>query len=233
MNANRLDAELGSIIIVRTTRAKQVIIRAEVDGIKVTVPPHVLLTEIRAVIEKNRQRIKLMKKRAEDNSLRIDLNFSVETDVMRLHIVEGERDGFYVNRKPGECTIICPRGTDFDPIQDWLKKVVLEQLRIQAKVYLYNRTVDVARQYGFEYSSIKIQSSRTRWGSCSGNNSINLSLFLMVVPSHLIDYVIKHELCHTVHHNHSSAFWELMDKVTDNKARQLRKELAGCSMLLF
>ncbi len=50
-------------------------------------------------------------------------------------------------------------------------------------------------------------------------------LDVMQVPEHLQDYVILHELCHTVHHNHSSQFWALMDKVTDGKAHALRTEL--------
>jgi predicted metal-dependent hydrolase len=47
----------------------------------------------------------------------------------------------------------------------------------------------------------------------------------MAVPSHLIDYVIKHELCHTVHHDHGDKFWQLMDNVTGGRAKQLRMEL--------
>lgn len=225
------DSELGSIRIVLNARAKHIIMRAEADGIKVTVPPHASFADVAAMIDKHRRDLKSMRERTEEHYRRIDLDYSIETDVMQLHLTEGERSGFYVNRKQGECTIICPRNTDFDSIQDWLRNVVVEQLRIQAKVYLHNRTIEIAKQYGFKLSDIKIQSSRTRWGSCSGRNSINLSLFLMTVPSHLIDYVIKHELCHTVHHDHSTAFWELMDKVTDNKAHQLRKELAEYRMI--
>ena len=57
------------------------------------------------------------------------------------------------------------------------------------------------------------------------SNSINLSVYLMTLPSHLINYVILHELCHTVHHDHSDAFWALMDKVTEGKSKSLHKEL--------
>lgn len=201
--------------------------RAEAGGIRVTVPPYASFIEVKNTVDKYRLQLKSMKEKADKCLRYIDLGYSIETDVMQLHLVEGERRGFYVNRKMGECTIICPKKTDFDAVQEWLRDVVVEQLRIQAKVYLYNRMIEIAKQYGFKYSGMKIQSSHSRWGSCSGNNSINLSLYLMTVPSHLIDYVIKHELCHTVHHDHSSAFWALMDEVTDGRAHELRAELAG------
>lgn len=83
----------------------------------------------------------------------------------------------------------------------------------------------LALQHGFHYSSIKITKSKGRWGSCSSKGSINLSLYLMILPEHLIQYVLLHELCHTKEMNHSSKFWSLMNLVTNGKAKELRKEL--------
>ncbi len=107
----------------------------------------------------------------------------------------------------------------------------IERLRKEAKQVLPRRVAELAYMFDFHYTGLKIQSSKTRWGSCSGKNSINLSLYLMRVPSHLIDYVILHELCHTVHHDHSPRFWELMDKVTNGQAKAMRKELVKYSTL--
>jgi len=106
----------------------------------------------------------------------------------------------------------------------------IEQLRKLAKQYLPQRTAELARQWGFTFKGVKVQPSRTRWGSCSTSCSINFSLYLVTVPSHLIDYVILHELCHTKHHDHSAAFWAEMNRVTDNKAWALRKELGNYYM---
>ena len=101
----------------------------------------------------------------------------------------------------------------------------VELMRKEAKANLPRRVAELAHLYGFSYSSVTIRGSKTRWGSCSALNSISLSLYLMQVPEHLQDYVILHELCHTVHHNHSVQFWALMDVVTDGRAQALRREL--------
>ncbi len=98
-------------------------------------------------------------------------------------------------------------------------------LRRQAHAYLPGRLKQLADTNGFVYTSLKINKSRGRWGSCSSRKSINLSLYLMKLPAHLIDYVLLHELCHTKIMNHSPQFWHLLDQVTDGKAKLLRREL--------
>ena len=98
-------------------------------------------------------------------------------------------------------------------------------MRQAAKTMLPRRVAELAHMHGFRYEGLSIRDSKTRWGSCSIRNTISLSLYLMQVPEHLQDYVILHELCHTVHHDHSSRFWALMDTVTDGKAHTLRAEL--------
>lgn len=100
-----------------------------------------------------------------------------------------------------------------------------ELLRKQAKAYLPGRLAQLAREHGFSYCALRIRKSRSNWGSCSVKRNINLSIFLMLLPEHLVDYVILHELCHTIHMNHSPEFWSLLDKHTGNRAKQLRKEL--------
>ena len=104
-----------------------------------------------------------------------------------------------------------------------------EHLRQKALAYLPARTAELARLHGFAYRRVTIRRSRTRWGSCSAVNNINLSLFLMRLPSHLIDYVILHELVHTVHKNHAPVFWERLERHTGN-ARALAKEIRKYSI---
>ena len=99
------------------------------------------------------------------------------------------------------------------------------ELRTRAKQYLPAEIQRLAQQYGFHYKQIKIRKSKTRWGSCSSKGIVNLSLYLMLLPTHLIEYVLLHELCHTVVMNHSADFWSLLDRHTQGQSKALRKEL--------
>lgn len=219
------DPDFGTIKVTVNSRARRITMRAVADGLCVTVPRYATNTDIVNAIEKHREALKQMMNKAKERKQFIDFNYKIETDRLQLHLVPGDRPGFYINSRTGYCDIICPKDADFTTVQPMLENAIIEALRSQAKVLLHNRLIDLAREHGFHPTAIKIQSSHTRWGSCSGRNSINLSLYLMTLPGHLIDYVILHELCHTVHHDHSAQFWALMDKVTDGKAQALDQEI--------
>jgi predicted metal-dependent hydrolase len=61
---------------------------------------------------------------------------------------------------------------------------------------------------GFTYKSAKLSNASTHWGSCGPNNTLNFGWRLVMAPPEVLNYVVLHELCHTVHHNHSAAFWQ-------------------------
>jgi predicted metal-dependent hydrolase len=101
----------------------------------------------------------------------------------------------------------------------------VELLRKQAKEQLPSRLQVLASARGLSFQKVSIHKSRTRWGSCSSKGTISLSLYLMLLPPHLQDYVMQHELTHLLEMNHSSRFWNLLDGVTDGKALAYRKEM--------
>ena len=90
---------------------------------------------------------------------------------------------------------------------------------------LPERIARLSAQAGLPFHSLKINTSKGRWGSCSTRGDINLSCSLMLLPEHLADYVILHELCHTVEMNHSPRFWALLDRFTGD-SHALREELS-------
>ncbi len=108
--------------------------------------------------------------------------------------------------------------------QDYIRGAIEHAWRKEAKELLTKRTAELAQTHGFEYAKISIRNSKTRWGSCSYNNNINLSLHLMMLPDDLIDYVILHELVHTKEKNHGIYFWKLLNDVLGN-AKILDKQM--------
>lgn len=101
----------------------------------------------------------------------------------------------------------------------------VEHLRREAHAYIPARVESLAREHGFSYTALRISSAHTRWGSCSSRNSISISLFTMLLPHHLRDFIILHELCHTRHPNHSAAFHALLDSSLGGKEQELQQEL--------
>lgn len=102
----------------------------------------------------------------------------------------------------------------------------------QAKKMLTNRLIYLAACHGFQYNRVFIRNQRTRWGSCSCKNNINLNINLARLPHSLLDYVILHELVHTRIKNHSAAFWMELGKYLDDP-KKVDKELDQYWPLLF
>ena len=74
------------------------------------------------------------------------------------------------------------------------------------------------------FSRISIRGQKTRWASCSSNKNISLNYKLLFLPPELVHYVFVHELCHTVHMNHSAAFWQLVEE-KQPRHQQYRDEI--------
>lgn len=88
----------------------------------------------------------------------------------------------------------------------------VEALRRRAKEDLPPRVAHWAAIMGLTPTGIKITAARTRYGSCSGKNSLCFSLYLMQYPEEAIDAVVVHELAHIRHKNHSPAFYAEVER---------------------
>lgn len=65
-------------------------------------------------------------------------------------------------------------------------------------------------------TSLKFRNNKSRWGSCSHKNGIILNINLLKFPIEVIEYVVIHELAHIKEKNHSSRFWNLVEKYSPN-----------------
>ena len=206
------DEELGRLIVRVNLRAKSLVFRTKSDAVYVSVPSGTTMKEVKRAIEDLRS--KLLASRQRLNRPLIDLNYKIDAEYFKLSLVSGEKEQFLAN-------------ADFtdEKLQSWLRKVIEESLRRNAKSILPPRLDRLSKQCGLPYASVKINSSQGRWGSCSTKKDINLSYYLVLLPSYLIDYVLLHELCHTREMNHSERFWSLLNQFTEGKALALRGEL--------
>ena len=227
------DEELGTIIICLNRRARRYRIAISDGKVIATLPPNGNEAALLSLIEKNRERIK-QALATTPRRPRLDEQSDLQTATFRVQIGRQGRPGrFVMSLRDGILRIACPPETDFtdDFTQDTLRQMIMAAMRHEAKRLLPARVDELAERHGFSHGTVRITSSRTRWGSCNSLHNINLSLHLMQLPWHLIDYIILHELCHTLEMNHSDRFWALMDKVTDGKSQLLRKELKQYHML--
>src|SRR3990170_4088628 len=94
----------------------------------------------------------------------------------------------------------------------------------EAGKLLVARLGELSRQHGLPYNRVSIRNQRTRWGSCSSKNNINLNIKLFLLPAELRDYVILHELIHTKIKSHGSEFYVELGRLV-GKARVLKASL--------
>ena len=219
------DKDFGQIIIRTRITARNISMRTKPDGLHVTVPPRCLTSRIMAVIEEYRP--KLLEKWQKSAEQPLDLNFRIDAPCFRLHLEEGRFSRFTLRINEEDITICCPPRTDFaqKSVQDLLRNAIIRALKKSAQTYLPPLLSELANHYGFKYKKVKITGSKSRWGSCSATGSINLSCYLMLLTPHLMDYVLLHELTHTKEMNHGPKFWEILNDLTEGKAKTLRAEL--------
>lgn len=219
------DEELGSLFIRVNVRARRLTFRTKQDAIYVTIPPGTTSVQLKKAIEELRPNLRI----ARQKLIRplIDLNFRIDAQFFKLSLLSGQRERFLSRSEFGEMKIICPPDVNFadNGVQSWLRKVIEEALRRNAKIILPPRLYMFSMRHNLPYKSVKINSSSGRWGSCSARGNINLSFYLVLLPQHLIDYVLLHELTHTREMNHGERFWGLLEQLTDGQAQKLRKEL--------
>ncbi len=122
-------------------------------------------------------------------------------------------------------TVCFPKSTDTESIHVSMQRLITEVYRREAKQYLPERLSLLADRYGFRYNKVTIRNNKSNWGSCSSANHISLNLNLMKLPDPLIDYILLHELAHTVVKNHGPDFYQLLNRTTGGKARELAKEI--------
>ena len=99
-----------------------------------------------------------------------------------------------------------------------------ERISLSLKSWYKKRFIEVALprlsyfsdKHKLKVNQVRVKEQKTLWGSCSSKNNINLNYLLIMAPMKVIDYVIVHELVHTIHKNHSAKFWQKVETIMPN-----------------
>jgi len=158
-------------------------------------------------------------------------------------------------RQTGEVALIIPVGGSIRAAEKFLKKKmkwVMKKLDLFQKIKVrhpelktlksQDKKADVEatralvenlikkynEQDRFRYNKVRIKKHRSRWGSCSSKRNLNFNAKIALLPPHLAEYIVVHELCHLKEMNHSRRFWQRVEEKYP-QYKMARKELKGYS----
>lgn len=96
-------------------------------------------------------------------------------------------------------------------------------LKPRARKIVQEKIKQYSQAYDFNYLKISIRDQKTRWGSCSRKGNLNFNYRITLLPDHLIDYIVIHELCHLKEFNHSQNFWSLVAKILPDYKQRIQE----------
>jgi putative zinc protease len=208
-----VDKEFGEIKIRKNKLSRSVKLSVGVDGsLRASIPYYSPEFAVRRLVNGNRDEIRKMLATHNAKNSYQDGDLIGKTHTLFLRKFLGEE--IKISNEGNQILVQIPQELAFENplVQSEIRKTVSKILRKQAKAYLPRRIDFLAEKYGFSFEKLRFSHTGTRWGSCSSSGTISLNIALMNLPHHLIDYVIIHELCHTRQMNHSSKFWQEVEK---------------------
>ncbi len=214
---------IGNVTLSQNRRSKNIKVSVKADkSVLVSFPFYVSAKEVLAFVSKNENWIRQQQQKMEDRKVKVEPNSEIRTKLHLVKFLLGDEYKIVQNRN--EIDFYVP---DFESEESlgFLEANLTEVYRNEAKRLLPVRLTELARRHGFEFNKVTIRNNRRNWGSCSSKNNISLNLQMMKLPVELIDYILIHELVHTEIKNHGSKFWERLDEVSNNRARELAKQV--------
>lgn len=222
------DEEFGTITLRRSVHASSIRIRVAPDGrLRASLPLYAPVFLVKRLIKSSRNELRQLISQQHSNTIFEDGMQIGKSHSIVVRRTSGSR--ISASRHGQQLIISLPERQDiYHPsAQRIIRDAVISALRIEAKSYLPKRLAFLASKHGFSYQKVRFSHASGRWGSCSSNGTISLNIALMKLPFELIDYVLIHELSHTIEMNHSDKFWVLVEKAHPyyrEHRRALKKE---------
>lgn len=100
--------------------------------------------------------------------------------------------------------------------QEFVKKQLIDWHRSHAEKRLSEKTRRYAKILNVKPNTVSVTEYKSRWGSCSTKGDVGYNWKIIIAPHNIIDYVVVHELCHLIEHNHSPAYWKCVERIMPN-----------------
>jgi len=97
--------------------------------------------------------------------------------------------------------------------QAFVRKSLIEWYHAHAEKRLAEKTRRYAEILRVKPNTASVTEFKSRWGSCSPKGDIGYNWKIIIAPHNIIDYVVVHELCHLIEHNHSPAYWKCVERI--------------------
>jgi len=220
------DKEFGPVTVRRSSRSKAMRATVAPNGsLRISVPAYAPLFMVRRMIAGSRPQLRRLLE------TRPALTIYDGMSIGKSHSLLLRPGASMTIRRTGQQLIVTiPPGESAESAEliSAVRTHVQTILRREAKHYLPRRIEFLGRTHGFQLSALRFSHASSRWGSCNQKKAISLNIALMNLPFELIDYVLIHELAHTKHLNHSSAFWSEVEQA-DPDYKLHRKQLKAYS----
>lgn len=201
----QLDSSLA-IPVRMSRRARQMRLIASVRGVEVVVPEGFSAERLREFVECKRDWIDKMAQhygRVKELSGHEDDTIYYLGSKYHYHIVKDRRPSVVISESLTTITFhVTDRRSYKKEIEHWYRE---QTMRI-----ILERLPHISVGTGLSYNKVSIKKQNSRWASCSKKRNLNFNLLLAAAPVEVIDYIIVHELAHTVEMNHSKKFWKIV-----------------------
>jgi len=117
-------------------------------------------------------------------------------------------------------------------VQEKIRKAAHRALKIELQSIIIPRLQDISYEFSLPFNDVHVKTMKSRWGSCDSKRNITLNTYLPQLDWELINYVLTHELVHTIEMNHSAAFWKKVGEIIP-EYKELRKRLKTMHPLVY
>ena len=205
--------------IVRTRRKKTIALSVVDGGVRVLAPKRVSTEEIMALVrrkanwvEKKRQQPQRQEKSYCSGEVFVLLGETVQLQVQdgRCTSIELQQDQL----------VVC-LSSRVRKRTDRISSLIHGWYQQQAEVHIQQRIDYYAARLGVTPRAMQVKRYKRRWGSCSSRGDLTFNWRIIIAPPAIVDYVVVHELCHLIHHNHRPEFWRCVESILpDYRQRQ-------------